>query len=131
MTKEDFFVKYDIPTAGYKSFIDFESSLKYLDEIDYPTVVKADGLAAGKGVSVCTSEEEALKNAKEILEVAMKNRNDIKLAETNLEIAIKEAKDIASVKNEIFFRVHFIGMILHRLAYELLTSRQMCGSPTD
>ena len=47
---KDFFVKYDIPTARYKSFIDFESSVNHLDEIDYPTVVKADGLAAGKGV---------------------------------------------------------------------------------
>ena len=58
---KDFFVKYDIPTAGYKSFIDFESSVNYLDEIDYPTVVKADGLAAGKGVIICQNKKEAIK----------------------------------------------------------------------
>ena len=58
---KDFFVKYDIPTAGYKSFIDFESSVSYLDEIDYPTVVKADGLAAGKGVIICQNKKEAIK----------------------------------------------------------------------
>ena len=58
---KDFFVKYDIPTAGYKSFIDFESSVNYLDEIEYPTVVKADGLAAGKGVIICQNKKEAIK----------------------------------------------------------------------
>ena len=58
---KDFFVKYGIPTARYKSFIDFESSVNYLDEIDYPTVVKADGLAAGKGVIICQNKKEAIK----------------------------------------------------------------------
>ena len=53
---KDFFVKYDIPTAEYKSFEDFASSVNYLDEVSYPTVVKADGLAAGKGVIICENK---------------------------------------------------------------------------
>ncbi len=58
---KDFFVKYNIPTAKYKSFDNFESSLEYLHEISFPTVVKADGLAAGKGVIICQNSEEAIK----------------------------------------------------------------------
>ena len=58
---KDFFVKYNIPTAKYKSFDNFESSLEYLNEISFPTVVKADGLAAGKGVIICQNSEEAIK----------------------------------------------------------------------
>ena len=58
---KDFFIKYGIPTAQYASFNDFDSSRSYLDKIDYPTVVKADGLAAGKGVIICNDKEEALK----------------------------------------------------------------------
>jgi len=58
---KDFFIKYGIPTAQYASFNDFDSSRSYLDKIDYPTVVKADGLAAGKGVIICNNKEEALK----------------------------------------------------------------------
>ena len=57
---KDFFVKYGIPTAGYASFNDYDSSKNYLDTISYPTVVKADGLAAGKGVIICNNKEEAL-----------------------------------------------------------------------
>ena len=57
---KDFFVKYDIPTAEYKSFEDFDSSVNYLDEVSYPTVVKADGLAAGKGVIICENKESAI-----------------------------------------------------------------------
>ena len=41
------------------SFDDFDSALKYLDQINYPTVIKADGLAAGKGVIICSNIKEA------------------------------------------------------------------------
>ena len=58
---KDFFIKYGIPTAQYASFSDYDSSKSYLDKINYPTVVKADGLAAGKGVIICNDKEEALK----------------------------------------------------------------------
>ena len=57
---KDFFVKYGIPTAAYASFKSYDESLTYLDTISYPTVIKADGLAAGKGVIICKDKEEAL-----------------------------------------------------------------------
>ena len=57
---KDFFVKYNIPTAGYKSFNSYEESINHLDLISYPTVVKADGLAAGKGVIICENKNEAV-----------------------------------------------------------------------
>ena len=57
---KDFFVKYNIPTAGYKSFNSYEESIHHLDLISYPTVVKADGLAAGKGVIICENKDEAI-----------------------------------------------------------------------
>ena len=57
---KDFFVKYNIPTAEYKSFEDFESSVDYLDKVSFPTVIKADGLAAGKGVIICKNKESGI-----------------------------------------------------------------------
>ena len=56
---KDFFIKYGIPTASYASFDNFKDAHNHLKEIDYPTVVKADGLAAGKGVIICQNEIEA------------------------------------------------------------------------
>ena len=57
---KDFFIKYGIPTAAYESFDSFTDARSYLDSIDYPTVVKADGLAAGKGVIICGTKSEAV-----------------------------------------------------------------------
>ncbi len=52
-------MKYDLPTAAYGTFTDADSALAYLSEQGAPIVVKADGLAAGKGVTVAQTEEEA------------------------------------------------------------------------
>jgi len=52
--------KYSIPTADCIVFDDYDEARKYLSEIPYPTVLKADGLAAGKGVLICHSEDEAV-----------------------------------------------------------------------
>ena len=57
---KDFFIKYGIPTAAYAAFDSYETSINYLDDIEYPTVVKADGLAAGKGVIICQNKNEAI-----------------------------------------------------------------------
>ena len=57
---KDFFIKYGIPTATYAAFDNFDSAKDHLKNISYPTVVKADGLAAGKGVIICQTENEAL-----------------------------------------------------------------------
>jgi len=63
-------IEADVPTAKY---IEFSSSqlieaITYLDEIDYPTVIKADGLAAGKGVLICGNKSEAEVAIREIFE---------------------------------------------------------------
>lgn len=52
--------RYNIPTAAGKAFTRFESARKYINKMPPPIVVKADGLAAGKGVMVCQSRESAL-----------------------------------------------------------------------
>lgn len=57
---KDFFIKYGIPTAAYAAFKSYDESLDYLNTINYPTVVKADGLAAGKGVIICNNKGEAI-----------------------------------------------------------------------
>mgnify|MGYP000579810637 CR=1 FL=1 len=51
--------KYGIPTAAYEVFDDMEKALAYLETAPLPTVVKADGLALGKGVLICKDLEEA------------------------------------------------------------------------
>ena len=53
--------KYNIPTASYETFNDMDSALAYLESAPIPTVIKADGLALGKGVTVALTREEAKK----------------------------------------------------------------------
>ena len=52
--------KYGIPTAAYEVFDNKEDALKYLEDCDYPTVIKADGLALGKGVIIAQTKQEAV-----------------------------------------------------------------------
>lgn len=59
--------KYSIPTAEYQSFSDIDSALAYIDEKGAPIVVKADGLALGKGVVVAQSIDEAKQAVKEMM----------------------------------------------------------------
>jgi len=56
---KDFLVRYNIPTAGYENFTDMDAALAYVESCSIPTVVKADGLAAGKGVIIAHTREEA------------------------------------------------------------------------
>ena len=51
--------KYNIPTAGYETFDDADAALTYLETAKLPIVLKADGLALGKGVLICNTLEEA------------------------------------------------------------------------
>lgn len=60
--------KYNIPTANYETFDDYESAKVYLDKQDMPIVLKADGLALGKGVLICKTLEEAQQGLKEIMQ---------------------------------------------------------------
>lgn len=63
-----FMDKYHIPTAKYDEVHTFEEGVAALKKYSYPVVVKADGLAAGKGVFICESKEEAVSAMKELLE---------------------------------------------------------------
>jgi phosphoribosylamine--glycine ligase len=56
---KDLMAKYNIPTAKYGAFTDAEQAKAFLAEVGLPCVVKADGLAAGKGVLICETKEEA------------------------------------------------------------------------
>ncbi len=64
---KDFLKRQNIPTANYASFTDVEKAIAYIRQIGVPIVVKADGLAAGKGVIIAQTEEEAIKAVQEML----------------------------------------------------------------
>lgn len=57
---KDLMKKYNIPTAAYEVFTDVKEAQVYLDDCSYPVVLKADGLALGKGVLICNTKEEAM-----------------------------------------------------------------------
>ena len=65
---KDLMKKYDIPTAAYENFDNADEALAYLETAKFPIVLKADGLALGKGVLICNSLEEAEDGVKEIME---------------------------------------------------------------
>lgn len=65
---KDLMKKYNIPTAGYENFDDPQKALEYLETAKMPIVLKADGLALGKGVLICNTLEEAKAGVKEIME---------------------------------------------------------------
>lgn len=59
--------KYDIPTAKYETFTSYEAAKAYVEVCDIPVVLKADGLALGKGVLICQTREEALDGVREMM----------------------------------------------------------------
>lgn len=65
---KDLMKKYGIPTATYENFTDPQTALDYLETAKMPIVLKADGLALGKGVLICQNLEEARAGVKEIME---------------------------------------------------------------
>ena len=64
---KDLMKKYNIPTAAYENFDDAKKALAYLETAKFPIVLKADGLALGKGVLICNTLEEAKDGVKEIM----------------------------------------------------------------
>lgn len=60
--------KYNIPTAGYETFDDADAAIAYLETAKLPIVLKADGLALGKGVLICNTLEEAKDGVREIMQ---------------------------------------------------------------
>lgn len=80
---KDLMKKYHIPTAAYETFDDPKAALAYLETADMPIVLKADGLALGKGVLICQNLEEAKAGVKEIME-------DKKFGDSGNKIVIEE-----------------------------------------
>ena len=64
---KDLMKKYGIPTAAYENFNDPQKAIKYLATANYPIVLKADGLALGKGVLICKTFEEAKSGIEELM----------------------------------------------------------------
>ncbi len=83
---KDFFARHDIPTAQYKNFTDADAACAYIDAMGAPIVVKTSGLAAGKGVTVAMTTDEAKQAAREMLSGAL-------FGDAGLEIVIEEFLD--------------------------------------
>ena len=64
---KDLMKKYNIPTAAYETFSSPEDAMKYLETAEMPIVLKADGLALGKGVLICNTREEAMDGVKTLM----------------------------------------------------------------
>ncbi|MFX3625091.1 MAG: phosphoribosylamine--glycine ligase [Ectobacillus sp.] len=75
--------KYNIPTAAYEAFTEYEKAAAYIRKTGAPIVIKADGLAAGKGVTVAMTEEEALASVKDMM-------LDRKFGEASKRVVIEE-----------------------------------------
>ena len=80
---KDLMKKYHIPTAAYENFTDPEAALAYLETAKFPIVLKADGLALGKGVLICNTLEEAKEGVKTIMQ-------DKKFGDAGNEMVIEE-----------------------------------------
>ncbi|KAJ8124687.1 hypothetical protein O1611_g8951 [Lasiodiplodia mahajangana] len=65
---KDFMKKHKIPTAAYENFSDYEKARQYLDSVQHDVVIKASGLAAGKGVIIPTTKDEAHRALKDIMQ---------------------------------------------------------------
>ena len=65
---KDLMKKYNIPTAAYETFTDMEAALAYIETCDIPVVVKADGLALGKGVIIAETRDEAKEAVRSMME---------------------------------------------------------------
>lgn len=80
---KDLMKKYNIPTAAYTNFDNAGDALEFVDKISMPIVLKADGLALGKGVLICNTHEEARAGIKELME-------DKKFGEAGNTIVVEE-----------------------------------------
>ena len=83
---KEIMVKYGVPTAAYATFSDFEQAKAYIEEQGAPIVVKADGLALGKGVVVAETVEQAVDAAREML-------LDNKFGDSGARVVIEEFLD--------------------------------------
>ena len=80
---KDFMIRHNIPTAKYKEYTDLDKAIADIDDFGYPVVIKADGLAAGKGVVIPENREDAIKTLKEMM-------SDKKFGDAGEKIVIEE-----------------------------------------
>lgn len=80
---KDFMIRHNIPTAKYKEYTNLYEAISEVDNFGYPVVIKADGLAAGKGVVIPTNREDAISTLKEMMA-------DKKFGEAGNKIVIEE-----------------------------------------
>ena len=64
---KDFMIRHNLPTAKYKEYTDLDEAISEIDSFGYPVVIKADGLAAGKGVVIPKNREDAITTLKEMM----------------------------------------------------------------
>ena len=64
---KDFMIRHNIPTAKYKEYTNLDEAISEIDRFGYPVVLKADGLAAGKGVVIPENREDAINTLKEMM----------------------------------------------------------------
>lgn len=83
---KELMAKYDIPTAAYKTFSEIAPATDFIRQMGAPIVIKADGLAAGKGVVVAKTEEDAIAAVHDMLE-------DQKFGESGSRVVIEEFLD--------------------------------------
>lgn len=99
---KDLMKKYNIPTAAYENFDDSEKALAYLETAKMPVVLKADGLALGKGVLICQTLEEAREGVRTIMEDkkfgAAGNRMVIEEFMTGREVSVLSFVDGRTIK---------------------------------
>ncbi|SDI40942.1 phosphoribosylamine--glycine ligase [Alteribacillus bidgolensis] len=106
--------RYEIPTGSYEVFSDYEEAAAYIEKKGVPIVIKADGLAAGKGVTVAFSKQEALAALRDILE-------DNKFGDAGSEVVLEEYLDGEELSLMAFVHgetvVPMVGAQDHKRAY--------------
>ncbi len=75
--------RHNLPTAKYKEYTNIDKAIDDIDDFGYPVVIKADGLAAGKGVIISENREDAIKTLKEMM-------SDKKFGDAGEKIVIEE-----------------------------------------
>ncbi|NEU31665.1 phosphoribosylamine--glycine ligase [bacterium LRH843] len=107
--------KYNIPTGYYETFTDYDKAVEYVKKQGAPIVIKADGLAAGKGVVVAMTEDEAIEALHSMLK-------DLQFGESSAQVVIEEYLDgeelslMAFVHNETV--IPMVGVQDHKRAYD-------------
>ena len=96
-----FMQKYSVPTAAYKTFTVMEEAQKYVKTLTPPIVIKADGLAAGKGVNICESVEDAQKTILDFMDKAVFGASGSKVVIEEF-LQGKEASIIAFIDGDTY-----------------------------